>query len=137
MDVESELLLSDIDTNENIPERRSQDDKCNGHGYKFLDLLKATGLRVINGRLFSDKGLGKFTCINKQGSSVVDYVCCECATFEIFNSFCVRDLTQFSDHTPVTFSIRVPLSLDDNTQNDILFEYSKWKEDFMTILKEV
>lgn len=67
-------LASDYTTDYNIP-RYSQDNKpVNDYGHKLLQLC--IWLRIANGRIGDDKGVGKFTCVKHNGSSVVDYVVC-------------------------------------------------------------
>ena len=47
-------------------------DKC-----LAIDACIATGLRLVNGRLGRDKGVGNFTYMSNSGNSVVDYVLAE------------------------------------------------------------
>ena len=56
--------------------RVSQDKVVNEHGNYLLNFCKASGLRIINGRIGNDGGIGKFTCVTENGCSVVDYVLC-------------------------------------------------------------
>ena len=43
------------------------------YGHKLLNLCSITGLRIMNGRVGMDKGVGKYTCKEPTGSSAVDY----------------------------------------------------------------
>ena len=54
--------------------RVSQDKVTNEYGNYLLNFCKASGLRIMNGRLGSNDGSGKFTCVTENGCSVVDYV---------------------------------------------------------------
>ena len=62
---------------QNLPRRDSQDSECNEMGQRLLDMCKATGLLILNGRLPGDEQgactfygpLGK----QKSGSAVLDY----------------------------------------------------------------
>ena len=44
------------------------------HEKTILQLYKVTKLRIINGRFFKDKNIGKFTCHESKGSPVLDYL---------------------------------------------------------------
>ena len=55
-------------------QRHSQDKIVNMNGRKLLEFFKMHTLRICNGRLGSDKGLGKYTYVSSSGKSVVDYV---------------------------------------------------------------
>ena len=56
-----------------IMERHSQDHTSNQHGHQLLQCLRVADLKIVNGRLGSDAGIGNFTCINANGQSMVDY----------------------------------------------------------------
>ena len=59
-------------------------------------------MRILNGRTLGDF-IGKFTSINYNGLSVVDYVLAS-ENFILqahIHSFTVDDLTTFSDHRPI------------------------------------
>ena len=66
--------IVDIDDADYVPEtpllRISEDKTSNNKGTKLLDLYKATGLRIANGRIGEDSG--SFTCTNV-GSNIIDY----------------------------------------------------------------
>ncbi len=48
----------------------SQDMSVNNYGRILLELCKATGFRIMNGRLHSDKNMGEFTYESDMGKSV-------------------------------------------------------------------
>ena len=57
-----------------LPKRSSQDKGgLSGHGKEILELCKAINLKIVNGKAFQDKNIGKFTFHESRGSSVVDY----------------------------------------------------------------
>ena len=60
---------------ENIPPtRNSQDMKSlNKRGHDFLDICRVNDLMIANGRAIGDL-YGSYTCHQKKGSSVVDYL---------------------------------------------------------------
>ena len=43
------------------------------YGHKLIDLCTATNMCILNGRAFDDKNVGRLTCCNHRGQSVVDY----------------------------------------------------------------
>ena len=47
---------------------------ANRFGDFLLDVCKAVNMRIVNGLLFNDKAIGKFTCTMHNGESVVDYL---------------------------------------------------------------
>lgn len=64
----------------------------------------------MNGRIFDNKHVGKFTCIKERGSSIADYVLYEQYFFKRFSHFKVHDPNIFSDHCIITFSLKVETS---------------------------
>jgi hypothetical protein len=62
--------------------RSNEDLQFNSHGRSFCDMLKSSGLRILNGRVTGDL-LGAPTCYNYTGFSTVDYII---ADEELFNS---------------------------------------------------
>ena len=57
----------------NVPLDRASEDigRCNTYGYKLINFCKNNSLFILNGRISSDKGLGKVICNN---TSLVDYL---------------------------------------------------------------
>lgn len=89
-----------------LGERKSNDLVVNNFGNQLLNLCKDNDLHIVNGRLED----GNFTChtVNRRiiGSSVVDYVLTNVSNFKYFETFNVQELTEYSDHCPLNFSIR-------------------------------
>ena len=54
--------------------RSSQDKIINANGRKLLDFCRLNTLHIANGRLGSDRGVGKYTYVGSTGQSVIDYV---------------------------------------------------------------
>ncbi len=97
----------DYRVDDDVPDRVSQDKKApDEYGHKLLDLCKACSLRIVNGRLGSDKGIGNYTSINSRGQSVIDYVLCKVDMFKQFCEFKVHDLCEWSDHCKLSLSIK-------------------------------
>ena len=65
------------------PERVSMDAVCNSSGIKLLDICHSTGLRIVNGRIGSDAGIGHFTFMSSTGESLIDMQLC----LKIFSRF--------------------------------------------------
>jgi hypothetical protein len=85
--------------------RKSKDKCVNAFGHKLISILKENALSFVNGRLEE----GKFTCYSvkrdRQGASVVDYVITHNRNFKFISNFNVLDLTEFTDHCPITFNV--------------------------------
>ena len=99
---------------QDIPLRTSHDHVCNSFGNKLLSLCKENDLCIVNGRLEE----GKYTCHNMNrnriGSSVVDYIITNFNNFPCISNMQVFELTEFSDHCPIEFSL--------NFENFIMFK---------------
>ena len=77
----------------------------NSNGLLLLKFSKQTGLRIMNGRMGDDYGVGKFTFVGSRGSSVVDYILSSQDLFHRFRSFVVQDPNIMSDHCIINFSL--------------------------------
>ena len=98
-------LLPDEYQEDVILTRCSQDSgHTNRNGNLLLDLCKQSSLRILNGRISEDKNIGKYTFVNSNGSSVIDYVLCKHAMFRNIAFFSVDDPNILSDHCLVKFS---------------------------------
>ena len=100
---------------ENLLPRISQDKITNSFGNRLIHMCKETGLRILNGRHDMDQCVGKYTCFNHNGASVVDYLLTNFKNFKDVNYFCVGDLTQYSKHVPVIFKITADVRCKKNT----------------------
>ena len=89
---------TDFDQNDIIPTRQSRDSEVNYYGKCLLEMCKASGLRIVNGRKSPQSSFN--TCINERGSSVVDYVLCNTHTLERISRCVVGDRVE-SDHQPL------------------------------------
>lgn len=99
--------VSDCDAYDDFPYARASEDggNTNEYGYRLLDVCKETGLRIVNGRVGADRGIGKLTCHVRQGSSVVDYVLTRAEYFHNITEFDVCDINVHSDHCALRFKI--------------------------------
>jgi hypothetical protein len=118
----------------NIPRSNSDKSKPDKNGSKLLDLCKASGMRIVNGRCLGDS-LGYFTCFSHTGApSMIDYMLASRPLFRDIEFFHV------SDPGPVDHSIHCSLSLHLKThpysvnlldKDDTLhtnFKQYKWSE---------
>ena len=110
---------------EDIPLHRNNMDSrdTNSRGDNFIDFLKATRMRILNGRVFGDT-LGNFTCYSHTGSpSVIDYMASSIGLLSSIKSFTVNELTEFSIHCSLSVCIStgqyLPVSNGNQTYNGI------------------
>ena len=108
--IETEILM------EPIP-RNSEDMKIiNNRGKEFLDICRINNLTVVNGRKVGDI-FGKYTCHQRNGSSVVDYLISTHPSFKEITQFKVGDFSPtLSDHCPITAIIHYDLYHKDQQQ---------------------
>ena len=99
------IPLSDDYEPDEFKPRNSQDSKTNSHGTRFLKLITHNQLTILNGRTLGDFP-GKYTSLQRNGCSVIDYFAVTKKTNSIVNYFKVLDLTAYSDHKPVTMELR-------------------------------
>ena len=86
-------------------DRFSRDYFINTNGRKLLDFCKLNSLRICNGRLGKDKGVGKYTYVGGPGSSVVDYVLVSESIINLISKFNIGGRNILSDHCAVYFSM--------------------------------
>ena len=79
----------------------------NNNGSDLINLCKASGLLILNGRVGDDKGAGGYTRVDENGSGVLDYVLGTPSIFMMVNNFEIHDKFPESDHLPVLFSLRL------------------------------
>ena len=95
----------------NIPLNRFSSDqgRVNNYGNYLLDLCKRCGIFICNGRIFSDRYIGRPTC---KGSSVVDYLLSSPSMFDFITDFNVDDFDPlFSDvHSRILFTLSFSMS---------------------------
>jgi len=63
-------------------------------------------MRVVNGRLYHNFDVGAYTFVNNNGASVVDYLLTNECNCSCISDFSIHSLNEWSDHTPLSFSIR-------------------------------
>ena len=94
----------------------------------LLDLCKAVNLRIVNGRLFNDKSIGRVTCTMHNGESVVDYLLTSHENFTELSDFSIHEFNEYSNHAPVSFNLRMTAQGErEETRTGINY---KWNADF-------
>ena len=90
-DIDDYLPIPDDFEMDNSIVNRSTLDKTeiSGHGRDLLSFCKATRVRIPNGRVGDDHGIGNFTCHTPAGSSLVDYCLIRDKNFHLINNFSV------------------------------------------------
>jgi exonuclease III len=120
--------------------RSSMDKKSNPFGDRLLDVCKATGLRICNGRMHQDRNIGKFIYTGPRGSSVVDYLIINEQVREYLLDFKVHDLSEFSDHSPIEFKLQCTNAGTQATEDEYTRVKYSWKEensvDFLKLLTD-
>ena len=88
--------------------RNSEDMKMkNKRGKEFLDICRANDLTIANGRVMGDV-FGKYTCHQRLGSSVVDYLISPYKSMRNLLEFRVGDIQLLlSDHCPIMATIHL------------------------------
>ena len=110
------------------PPHKSSDSRSNRFGEYLLDLCKSTNLRFVNGRLHADRDIGKITCITHNGQSTVDYLLTVMENFRHISDFQILDFTQFSNHAPLTFSLKINTDIR-NKSSFYSERITKWDAD--------
>ena len=107
--------------------RVNKDNVVDSYGRRLLSFCKITDLIIANGRLGEDSGLGQYTFVSHNGLSVVDYLLCSFADTHCISNFSILCCNEFSDHSPVYFSLpKVPSSRDTtHGSNDQTFSHEK------------
>ena len=92
--------------NNNIPQRNSEDKIPSDHrGKELLELCKASGLVILNGRKTGDI-YGKLTSFQWNGNSVADYVIVSQSIYDNIYFFKIRDyIPWLSDHSAVSYKL--------------------------------
>ena len=95
--------------------RKSQDNKVNRFGRSLIECCKSNELIILNGRAFSDKGIGNTTCKN---SSVVDYIISSVPMLKYLSYFEIKEFCSlYSDsHCPSEFRLKISNSFQNNSR---------------------
>ena len=77
----------------------------NTSGRTLIEFCKMYDIRIANGRVGDDDGVGDFTYMNYNGQSVIDYVMCSSQLLQNMSCFKLLHFNENSDHRPVVFEI--------------------------------
>ena len=125
-------VLPDEYISDNYMQRYSQDQgHVNNNGLLLLEFCKQTGVRIMNGRVGNDIGVGRYTFIGQRGCSLVDYVLASQELFNFVSEFEVQGPNILSDHCLINFSFE--FKQQEVSQADKFEEVSGryvWNNDF-------
>ena len=79
-------LPEDYTADEQLP-RNNTDAVVNSNGRLLVDSCKETGLRIANGRVGQDANIGECTYMDRNGSSLIDYILMSQNMLDMFSSF--------------------------------------------------
>ena len=130
----NDRLIQDLDEIDYHPDvslyRGTQDMYINAHGRKLLELCKSTNVRIVNGRLYGDRGIGAYTFCNTLGSSVIDYFITTENNLNCICDFTIEKFNEWSDHAPVIFGIDICKRKQDvNEAQHQTYKLSKWNNE--------
>ena len=127
--------IGDIPLNRNNFDLRQPNER----GSNFIDLLKATRMRILNGRILGDT-FGNFTCYSHSGSpSVIDYMAASVDLLSDIKSFTVNGLTEFSIHCSLSVDISTGMYMPDSntSHSDSIQKFSWSKGDNIKLLSSL
>ena len=96
----------------NIPPRANSDTHVNAFGNKLLTLCKENNVQIVNGRLMSGNCTYHGLYRNRHVQSTIDYLITNINNFKPLTNVHIFDLTEFSDHCSITFSLKCSLNND-------------------------
>ena len=136
------VLPDDYVSDTQLPRFSEDEGHSNSNGHLLLDFCKQTGLRIMNGRVGNDKGVGKYTFVGRRGGSLVDYVLSSQSLISLVKTFDVQNPNIMSDHCLVHFSLELAVENEDRQNDDyesVGFKY-KWsaerKAEFLQTLQQ-
>ena len=120
--------------NPNISNKRCNEDKItNNNGEMLIEMCKALNLKIVNGRIGKDKGLGALTFGNR---STIDYAIVSSDLLKYVSNFEVKffDKDLSDSHCPIILHLkvqkieRIASVYEEPLTSDVSFNpmYSKW-----------
>ena len=109
--------------------RVSQDAVLNEFGKSLLEMCKTLDMFIVNGRLDEDQGVGKFTCYQWSGKSLVDYLIADLSLIKKIVGFKVNNLLPFTDHCAISFTFQYFSNFQgfvenqENENNEVSYRY--------------
>ena len=91
-----------------VPERNNRDKMNNAYTSDFMEVLAQANITIRNGRTLGDM-FGEFTHFGYGGASTVDYFLASHTIPLDETTLTVRNMTKYSDHKPVKFTLYTPL----------------------------
>ena len=61
---------------------------CNASGIKLLDICYSTDLKIVNGKVGDDTGIGQYTFMSANGQILIDYSLTSQDIFPCDHEFC-------------------------------------------------
>ena len=100
--LEQDPLLFFFDKHD-LLERINKDGYTNNNGNKLIELCKMSDLKIANGRMGKDRGIGNYTCHTTNGKSTIDFAILSMELFPYVDDFYVDILDKcMSDvHCPI------------------------------------
>ena len=86
--------------------RCNSDHSVYSYGKVLLNLCISSNLRIVNGRIGTDRNVGEFTCYSPRGCSVVDYFVVSAHLMSYISDMSVSDHSEYSDHCPIILSLK-------------------------------
>ena len=96
-------------------------------------------LCIVNGRLEEGKCTFHACLRNKPVSSLVDYVVTDIQGYNNISNMCVMDISEFSDHCPIAFTLQYDIVLQNDTARsyDTIIWNSDERANFCNMLTKV
>ena len=106
------MPINDHAINDEILKRQSDDNMVNSFGRRLISLCKEKSVNITNGRLESGKCTFRGTLRGRHVSSVTDYILTNMKNFDDIVHMNVNDITEFSDHNLIEFTMKCNKSID-------------------------
>lgn len=116
--------------------RSTMDTVCNSSGSKLIDICLSSDLKIVNGRLGDDSGVGQVTYMSPNGQSLIDYVLLSQSLFPLVKDFVVHDFYSCSTHAAIQLNLEV--NYDQSGHVDEFYKYKQivWDDDKVNDFKE-
>ena len=100
--IEQDPLLFFFDKHD-LLERINKDGYTNNNGNKLIELCKMSDLKIANGRMGKDRGIGNYTCHTTNGKSTIDFAILSMELFPYVDDFYVDipDKCMSDVHCPI------------------------------------